>query len=101
MLSSSTSILFRAWSSFRMAAVTALAVVVLTGMMGSTICTWSGQEMIRLKEGTRLEVDRMAKRITSIKQLATLLMPGWCRTWTLDKAGDVHQHDLSGLVVVR
>ena len=38
--------------------------------------------MIRLKEGTRLEVERMAKLITSLKQLATLLMPGWCRTWT-------------------
>ena len=81
MLPFTPSILFKAWSSLRTAAVIAFAVVVLTGVMGSTICTWSGQAMIRLKEGTSLEVERMAKLITSLKQLANLLMPGWWRTW--------------------
>ena len=35
------------------------------------------QEIIKLKEATKQEVKRMAKLITSLKQLATLLMPGW------------------------
>ena len=53
MLYFTPSILSKAWSSVRMAAVTALAVVVLRGVMGSNICTWSGQEMMRLKEEER------------------------------------------------
>ena len=78
MVSSSPSILLKAWSSFRREVVIALTVEVLMGVTGNKVCTWLGQEMIKLMEGTRLEVERIAKLKMSLRQLATFPIPGWC-----------------------
>ena len=57
MITSYPFILFKAWSSFKREAVT---------VMGSRICRWLCQKMIKLMEGTRLDVESMARLMSSL-----------------------------------